>query len=575
MNQYLPLMQFAAALRDAGVEDVVISPGSRSTPLALAFAHLQGIRRHILIDERSAAYFALGLGLSGGRPAALVCTSGTAAANYMPAVVEARFGHVPLVVLTADRPRELRDVGANQTIDQTRIYGQHVNWFIELPTDGDEAAGVLAYARTAGLRAVAMALGRPFGPVHVNIPLREPLLPPEPLEAPAPVPSDLRTAAPEERSPAPLVDEAARRITRARSGVIVAGPLPPSRHMPDLPALARATGFPILADPLSGLRSLPGDTTGRLDAYDLYLRDANLRQALEPELVLRVGGMPTSKSLGQWLQAMPEGAAILLPGEATWQDPLLQPGLLLPGAAHLDVAALLGRVEPETRSRTYMERFMRVDRATRAAAEAFLARTDPFEPTAIRLLAGLLGTGDQLFVGSSMPVRDLDGFLPTGGGQRILAMRGAQGIDGVVSAAVGAARRHGGRTALAIGDLSFLHDFGGLYAATRTGTSLTVLLLHNDGGGIFSYLPQHGMAEFEELFGTPTGIDFAPGIAMFGGRHRQVLARQDLVSALGEALDRPGLDVVELRTDREASRTLHGEVFAAAQAVARAALIDA
>ncbi len=575
MNQYLPLMQFVGALRDAGLRDVVGSPGSRSTPLALAFAEFPEIRRHVLLDERSAAYFGLGIGLASGLPAALVCTSGTAAANYLPAVVEARYGHVPLVVLTADRPRELRDVGANQTIDQTRIYGSHAKWFLELPTDGEDETALGRYARTAGLRAMATSLARPYGPVHVNIPLREPLLPPAPLMAPEPRPRDLRSAGTGERSAPALLDEALRRIRSARRGIIVAGPLPPSRPAPDLIGLSRATGFPLLADPLSGLRSLPAPCPGRIDAYDLYLRDQALRQELSADLVLRVGGLPTSKSLGQWLAAMPEDATILLPGEEAWQDPLLASGLLLPGAADLEVGSLIGRLGLATQAAPYLELFAKVDRAARQAAETFLAERDLFEPTAIRVLADLLRPGDQFFVGSSMPVRDLDGFLPSGGGQRILAMRGASGIDGVVSAAIGAASRPGGRTALAIGDLSFLHDFTGLLAAGRTGASLTVLLLHNDGGGIFSYLPQHGRPQFEEFFGTPHGVEFAPGVAMLGGRHRRATSRQDLLAGLGEALASSGLDVVEFRSDRETSRILHEEVFAAAQASARAALADA
>ena len=575
MNQYLPLLQLVGALRDAGLRDVVLSPGSRSTPLALTFAEFPEIRRHVLLDERAAAYFGLGIGISGGVPAALVCTSGTAAANYLPAVVEARHGHVPLIVLTADRPRELRDVGANQTIDQTRIYGANAKWFLELPTDGDDEEFLGRYARTAGLRAVTAARGRPYGPVHINIPLREPLLPPAPLAAPAPRPGDLRTGDADERSSLAVLDETLRRIRRARQGLIVAGPLPPSRPAPDLLALSRRTGFPLLADPLSGLRSLPADAKGRIDAYDLYLRDAALRDALRPDLVLRVGAMPTSKSLGQWLGSLPEESAILLPGEEAWQDPLLSTGLLLPGAADREVEALLAGLGPAAPDATYLERFAWLDKAARQAAERFLAEREPFEPTAIRALTDLLGAGDQLFVGPSMPVRDLDGFLPAGGGQRILGMRGASGIDGVVSAAIGAASRHPGRTALAIGDLSFLHDFTGLLAAGRTGTSLTVLLLHNDGGGIFSYLPQRGTQRFEEFFGTPHGVEFGPGVAMLGGRHRQAASREALRQELDQALASEGLDVVEFPADREASRTLHEEVFAAAQTAAWAAFNDA
>jgi len=570
VNQYGPLIAFVAALRDAGLRDVVISPGSRSTPLALSFAAFPEVRRHVILDERSAAYVGLGLALSSGRPTALVCTSGTAAANYLPAVVEARQGHVPLVVLTADRPRELRDVGAHQTVDQTRIYGQHAKWFLELPTDGAEDETAIAYARTAGLRAASVALARPFGPVHINVPLREPLLPQRAVAPLPPRPRDLRGARAAEGSPHSLLAEAAQRIREARRGLIVAGPMPPARPLPDLVGLARRTGFPLLADPLSGLRTQAGDAGARIAAYDLFLRAPDLRDRLRPDLVLRVGGRPTSKAVEGWIQSLRGVETILLPGEEAWRDPLLAEGIALPGEAAGDVQALLEFLGPTGADPSYLEGFRRADDAARRAAKAIWAQGELFEPEAIGVLSASLDPADQLFVGSSMPVRDLDGILPAGPGPRILAMRGASGIDGVLSAAAGAALAWGGRTALAIGDLSFLHDLGGLLAAART--SLTVLLLHNDGGGIFSYLPQHGTPHFEEFFGTPHGIDVAPAVGMVGGRHRRVTSREELATALAAALAQPGLDVVELRTDREASRIAHEEVFAAAHKAARAAL---
>ena len=569
MSQYAPLRAFMAGLRDAGLEEIVLSPGSRSTPVALCAAEL-GLRRRVILDERSAAYFALGIGLASGRPAAVLCTSGTAAANFLPAMVEATYGGVPLIALTADRPPELRDVGAHQTIDQVRLYGSHAKWSVELPTAGGSAGDLAAYARAAALRAWSVARARPFGPVHVNIPLREPLLP---EETPPPAPrTAARTAPPVERSAADLLAEAVERLRGARRCLIVAGPHPPSRPLPDLAGLSRALDAPLLADPLSGQRTVPLDVPGRLDASDLYLRSEDLRAALRPDLVLHVGGLPTSKAVQQWLGGLPPATLLRLPGESPDRDPMLAANLRLTGTAQDDVAELLRHLAGASHCEDYRRAFVRADRAARAAAESFIAAHEDFEGGAIATLAALLGPGDQLFCGSSMPVRDVDGFLPAGGGQRILAMRGASGIDGVTSAAFGAASAWPGRTALAVGDLSFLHDLTGLQAAARCHVSLTVLLTQNDGGGIFSFLPQSGLDVFEELFGTPHGLDFAPAVAMFGGRLHRPHGRQELRAVLVESLAAEGLDVVEFASERRRNVALHEEVFAAAQSAARAAL---
>ena len=564
MDQYAALLALCGRLVEMGLQDVVISPGSRSTPLALAFAAYPQIRRRVLLDERSAAFFALGLAKRSGRPVALMCTSGSAAANFHPAVVEARYGHVPLVVLTADRPRELRDIGAAQTIDQVGLYGSDAKWFADLPIG--EAPAEIGYAEMAAERAMVIAQSAPAGPVHINVPLREPLLPQAPLGSRR-VEARRALAVAERRPPRGLLEEAAKLLSAERAA-IVAGPLPPQRPLPDLPALAARLGLPLLADPLSGLRF---GGRGALSSYDLYLRAKDIRTRLQPDVVLRVGGLPTSKALAGLVSSA--GRQVLLSGEEAFRDPLLVPGVVLPGDAHLVLQDLLALL-PERPQTTYSRVFQAADDAARGAAEAWLSRlAEPFDGAAIRTLRSLLGPEDLLFVGSSMPVRDLDSFAGGGAGPRVLSNRGANGIDGVVSSALGAACAHtGGRAALAIGDLSFYHDQNGLLAARRCGVSLTVLLLHNDGGGIFSFLPQSGREDFEEFFGTPHGLDFAPVVQMYGGSYVRPRGFAELRSALEDALGAHGLHVVELRTERARNVALHEEAFSLAQEAARAAL---
>lgn len=575
MDQYAAIFEFVQALCGAGVRDVCISPGSRSTPLALCFYALSGVRRFLLLDERGAAFFGLGLAKATGRPVAIVCTSGTAAANFHPAVVEAYHAHVPLVVLTADRPREARDVGAAQTIDQTRLFGSHAKWFAELPSDlGSEEE--LRYALALGRRAATLAATPNAGPVHVNVPLREPLLPEKPLQPKVPATGDLRGLPPRRTPPGEAVLAAADLLSGVERGLIVAGPLPGGEAPREGIALARRLGFPILADPLSGLRfGLREPQHRSVGAYDLFLRDAGLRDSLQPDVVVRLGGSPTSKSLNLLLQAVAPGHTVLVPGAEEWRDPLLTPGITLFGDMDLALGKLLEALPPRGPG-LFADRWRAADHAAQEAAGAWLdGLREPFDGLAVRSLARRLAPSDLLFVGSGMPVRDLDSFCAGPDGPRVLANRGANGIDGVVSSALGAAAAGPGRAALAIGDLSFYHDQSGLLAAGKFGLDLTILLLHNDGGGIFSFLPQAKLPEFEELFGTPHGLDFAPLVQMYGGTFVRPPDRSALEAALDGALATPGLHVVELRSDRTRNRELHAEVFARAQRAAREALRDA
>lgn len=549
-----------------GVRELVLSPGSRSTPIALGASALP-FRRFMALDERSASFFALGMAKATGRPAALACTSGTAVANYLPAVVEASHAHVPLLLLTADRPPELRGVGAAQTIEQREIYGRFVRWFQELPADLPDPQA-RHFTRHSAARAVAEALGAPMGPVHLNLPLREPLLEEEPLPQAACAEATPYTLAPRPcRAPHPqALARAQAAIARARRVLLFAGPSAAPRSLPDLAALAFRLQAPLLADALSQQRA-----EGAVDSYDAFVRDPEIARALVPDLVLRLGGPPTSKALAEWFARIP-GQQLVLSEESQWADPTPVSTLHLHGDVDATLAALLDLL-PQRQDGGYRDLWARLQEAARRDLDAFLDDlAEPFEGTALRTAARALGSADLLFVGNSMPVRDLDSFAARTP-FRVLCNRGANGIDGVVSAATGAAAVHGGRTLLAIGDVSFQHDIGGLLLSRMHRIDLTVLLLNNDGGGIFSFLPQSREAQFEELFGTPHGLDFSHAAALYGaGFVRPEPA--GLAAALAQALESPGLQVVEVRTDRARNRELHLRAFARAASAVRAALAE-
>ncbi len=566
-----PLLRaFVEELVRAGVREAVICPGSRSTPLALALAAHDGLIVRVLLDERSAGFFALGMARTSGRAAVLLGTSGTAVVNFMPAIVEASLARVPLVVLTADRPAELRDRGAPQTIDQVKLYGDHVKWTTELPL-ADDAPETLAHVRSVAGRAVATALAGPMGPVHVNAPFREPLVPtgdlgPWPELAAAPftgVTSGVR------HPPEADLRRLAERIAATPHGLIVAGPTEAADAGPTAAAIARlaaAAGYPIVADPLSGLRTGPHDRSRVLARADQLARPGPWIDAHPPELVIRFGAMPTSKPVVELLKrARPE--LLVIDGEGGWREAALLPVTFL----HADaVATANGLVEAigARDANPWTADWLAADAAADRAMRSWLADLDePFEGAPFDAVAGTLPDGAVLWAGNSMPVRDLDGWLPTTGTTiRVYSNRGANGIDGVVSTALGSAAVAGSPVVLVVGDVSFLHDLGALVTARITGVSLTVILIANDGGGIFSFLPQASTAapavglpeRYEQLFGTPHGIAAGPIVEAVGHRHR-IVDHRSLASALREAIGQPGLTVLELPTDRARNVELHRE----------------
>jgi 2-succinyl-5-enolpyruvyl-6-hydroxy-3-cyclohexene-1-carboxylate synthase len=601
------LRAFVDELVRAGLHAVVVCPGSRSTPLALALRMHPGMQVRVLPDERAAGFFALGLARASRRATGVLVTSGTAAANLLPAAVEATLGRVPLVLLTADRPPELRDRGAPQAIDQGRLFGVHVKWDVELPLL-DGTPETRRHVRSLAGRAVATACAGPAGAVHLNVPFREPLVPAGDLRPHASAVDEPRrpftdvVTGPRTLAPSAIAD-LAQRLAGARCGLIVAGP----QDDPGLPAalarLAHATGFPILADPLSGARCGPHDRSHVIARGDLLCRPGPWRDAHLPDLVIRFGASPTSKPL---LALVADAAPdqLVVDGDGGYREPALLPTTFVHADARVTADALADEIAREAGTRApsgirdsfaapeaagfaggsaWRDGWLAADRAADAALRAWLAgvesRGEAFEGAPFAHLGELLPDGAILWAGSSMPVRDLDAWLPAGGRAiRPLANRGANGIDGVVSSALGAAAAGAGHVVLVVGDLSFLHDLNALAAAKRHGLTATIVLVDNDGGGIFSFLPQarddtpgSGLPEhYEELFGTPHGIDFGPVVEALGATYRPVGVR-GLRTALAERLVATGVGVLQLRTERARNVELHAEAAAAVAAALAAA----
>jgi len=578
---------FVDEMARAGVVDACVAPGSRSTPLALTLAHHESMRVWTHMDERSAAFFALGMATATGRPVALVCTSGTAAANFLPAVVEARLSGIPLIVLTADRPPELRaDVGAPQTVDQVKLYGTHAKWFVDAPLP-EATPALLRQARTLGARVVDVASAMPAGPVHVNFPFREPLIP-----RPVAVPDDwsaadrlawtgrdagepwVRVERPAGVPMLETVDELAATLADARRPVIVCGPCTDPSLVAPLTALAARLDAPLLADGLSQLRFGADDAAQVVDAYDAFLRDGEAAATLTPDLVLRVGALPTSKALQLWLRANAEARQLLL-GSGGWADPSQDAAWAVRAdpvatchALNDALASVLGDIP--SADADWAARWRRMnDRARDVLAEVMEGEEELCEPRLAAELAAALPDGATLWLSSSMPVRDVDSFGARRTERiRVLANRGANGIDGVVSSALGAAAGSDGPTVLLIGDVAFYHDMNGLLAARLHALDMTVVLVNNDGGGIFSFLPQGDGAlvsprDFEALFGTPHGLDFSHASALHGARHFRPSDWDEFRRMLAEAIATPGLDVIEVRTDRVANVRHHRALWSA------------
>lgn len=542
-ENFLWAFELVEGLVAAGCRRAVISPGSRSTPLALACERHPALRTWVQVDERTAAFFALGLARADLAPVAVVATSGTAPAHWYPAVIEANHGRIPLLLLSADRPPELQDCGANQTVDQVRLFGSHVRAFHQAgPAD---APGVCRQARALGLQAGAAARWPLAGPVHINIPFREPLVPdPETAATPAEPPAYRVPPA-----PGPDPEQVARvaATLAGQRGVVVCG----WDHYPEgfataAAGLARALGWPLLADPLSGLRG----ESAALSRYDAFLRRPAFTAGHAPEWVIRLGAPPVSKALHEHLEAA-QAPGVTVAAHNRRLDPSGRTVEWLQACPRATCAALAQAVTTPSPGD-----WLLAWQAEEARAEALLAADDAdavaFEGAVVRELAAALPAGATLFCGNSLPIRDLDTYL-TGRAAplRVVANRGASGIDGNLATTLGLAAATEGPTVALLGDLAVSHDLGGLLAAGAA--DVTFVVINNGGGGIFELLPQAGLPEFERTWRTPTGLDLERTAALFGLGFARVARQADFRPALDTALARPGVDLIEVVVDPRTS----------------------
>ncbi|KAA3648058.1 MAG: 2-succinyl-5-enolpyruvyl-6-hydroxy-3-cyclohexene-1-carboxylic-acid synthase [Chloroflexi bacterium] len=558
---------FVDELARQGVEAVCIAPGSRSTPLVFAFAQTENIKVYSHLDERSAAYFALGMSRASGKPVALVCTSGTAAANFFPAVIEANYSEVPLLVLTADRPAELRESGANQTIDQIKLYGDHVRWFTDVaPPEAQPAANMLRYLRTLAARAVATSQGVLPGPVHLNFPFRKPL-------EPTPVDGDFSPDLDQlngsdfdkpfvsfecsELSPRDQqVTALTETIQKSRRGLIICGPRCPAGGFPQVVTeLAKVTGFPVLADALSGLRfgsHVSGAQNLILGGYESYLGNQYFHELDDPELVLHFGDVLTSKQLNDYLGRQTGMQRVQVSSSGRWRDDTFQTTDFM----HVDPSLLCQRLVTALDFGELSEWtgfYQAAEAATWKTLEEWRNKPD-FEARTLLDVVEASPDKATLYVASSLPVRHLDQFVrPNEKKLRVFANRGASGIDGTVSSALGAAAASDGPTVLVSGDLAFYHDMNGLLATKRNNIPMTFVVINNDGGGIFHRLP---VAEFEpeftNLFLTPHGLRFEHAAAMYGLDYTLLEKGTELQRQVQQSIANQKGSIIEVLSDSAA-----------------------
>jgi 2-succinyl-5-enolpyruvyl-6-hydroxy-3-cyclohexene-1-carboxylate synthase len=535
-----------------GMEHATVSPGSRSTPLALALARHPHVLVHVHLDERAAGFFALGIAKATGRPVAVACTSGTAAAELLPAVVEASQARATLVLLTADRPPELRAVGANQTIDQVGLFGGYVRASFDAPVPGDAADEQTWHDLVLGLTRASMGL--PPGPVHLNLPFREPLVgAPDVLPASPQSGTEFTLSAAAEPEELEMLE---RELTSTTDGLILAGSMRESP--PTLPELAARAGWPLLAEPTSNLR-----VPGALSAGQFLLADARFSNEHVPEVVLQFGAAPTSRAALELVRRARK--LVIVDQDHLVADPHRKAAWTLRAEPAGFVPDLLTGAEPAGVS-AWLRAWRDADEAAEVAVDALLDGWDePFEGRIARDVAASVPDGGVLVVGSSMPVRDLDAYMRPRQGLSVLANRGASGIDGFVSTALGVSAAGAATTALC-GDLTLLHDIGSLMWSASRGLHCVLVVPNNDGGAIFSFLPQRELPEFDELFATPHGLDLGAICRAARAGHARVEHAADLIPAVERARGAGGVHVVEVPIDRARNVELHAAVQEAVDA---------
>ena len=550
---------FVDELSKNGLSDVVISPGSRSTPLALTFSEHNEIKEWVIIDERSAAFFALGMAKQTKKPVALVCTSGTAAANYFPAIVEAHYSRVPLVVLTADRPHELRDVGAPQAIEQLNLYGEYVKWFQEMAIP-EATAEMLLFARSKAARSVYMAQEGNAGPVHVNFPFREPLTPDFSLEniwGEEYEQSYMSSFDGKKKLQAAQLTKLIEKLKDKQKGIIVCGPQSDEGFAAAVTSLAGRWGLPVLADPLSQVRSGQQPKDNVIESYDAILRNEALREKMKPDFIIRFGAMPVSKPYLFYVKEHAESLQFVVESHTGYREPAGNATEFIFADPVLLCEDLIESESSLNFDKDWLDEWKRMN----LISKKYLldgSEEEITEGEAVRTLTEVIPDTSSLYVGNSMAVRDVDTFfMTTSKNISILANRGANGIDGMVSSGLGAAAS-GEPVTLLLGDLSFFHDMNGLLAAKHYNLNITIVIINNNGGGIFSFLPQaNDQKHFEALFGTPAGIDFKHAVMMYGGEYAHAATEEKLKEILNKSYQHEGLSVIEVKTDRAANAQWH------------------
>jgi 2-succinyl-5-enolpyruvyl-6-hydroxy-3-cyclohexene-1-carboxylate synthase len=573
------------SLSDAGLRDLVVSPGSRSTPLVAAAVASKRLRMHSVVDERSAGFFALGRAKATGMPSAVLCTSGSAAANYLPAVVEAATARVPLLVLTADRPFELHDCGASQTMDQTRLYGVYARSFVDLGMPEVERAALLALRRRAA-QCIAETLGPDAGPVHVNVRARKPL---EPVLGRSDGARSLSATVDEVlRMPLPsrergrmhpardAIERVASAVRRAERGIIVCGPseIDAFELAGAVGSVARASGFPVYAETTSQLRfaraGVPDALT--LDGLDLLLRVPSFRAAFAPDLVLQLGEAPTSGAWERFVSEHPNLERHVI-ARAGWPDPASLSRSLVIADPLASLEALAAALSPgEAAVGHWALELARANRAAWSAVGDLLSTDESLsEGAALRAIAEALPTGALLGLGNSLPVRHADVFCRarSGADVAVWSQRGVSGIDGVVSGAAGAADASTRPTVLVVGDVSAIHDMGGFSVAKAVETPFVVVVLNNGGGRIFEQLPLAAAglsAAAESFWTTPHAVRFESLAAVFDVPYERATTESALREALRNGLSRSGCTLVEAVVPPHGAREQYARLAGAVEA---------
>ncbi|MGM0219020.1 2-succinyl-5-enolpyruvyl-6-hydroxy-3-cyclohexene-1-carboxylic-acid synthase [Enterococcus sp. AZ126] len=558
MTNYL--QTFVEGMISSGVEQAVISPGSRSTPLALLLHRQEKIDTFIEVDERSAAFFALGLSKASLKPVVLLCTSGTAAANYYPAICEAKASYIPLIILTTDRPPELRQVGAPQAMDQLHLFQNHVKEFIEMAIP-EGTKMMLDYAYWQGMRATDTACQTPKGPVHLNFPLREPLLP------------DLNRSLTTEKTTEiisgkqQLSEEQLIKFVDAwqgKKGVLIVG----GSHTPEeaevFIELAETLNWPVLSDPLANITSCSKNSPLIMSYADLFIQEVEMIQY--PEVVVRFGMLPISKNTMFWLHSLNEMTKIYFVDETgEWQDQLKQTQVAIQAEEQTFAKAIIKRATVQT-SDLWCSQWMDWQETTDQHLMKLSEMNTLCETSASILVHKKMTKNGQLFVSNSNAIRFLDRFsTPENNHYQLFGNRGINGIDGIVSTALGMCATHPAcQNILLIGDLAMYHDMNGLLLAKRYNLPLTIVLLNNNGGGIFSFLSQRQLEveDFEPLFGTPIDLDFSLVAQLYEAEYVKAESLEQLGLLLEATQRKPKFQIIEVVGDRQENVLLYERLMA-------------